>query len=151
MSGKGFSTYYVFLGVITFLSHRRLFKYFKTRHSCVQLAVLNNAVRARGRLNSLLYNVDFLKKCLENSVAPRGIQRRVKKSKVYHSAVIERAFVRDELEKSRVAVIRAKINFQRIHKQTRSILNLCDFIRFSWFLSGCDRRERASLAVRQFD
>ena len=69
MSGKGFSIYYVFLGVIAFLFHRRLFKYFKTRHSGVQLAVLNNVVRARGRLNSLLYNVYFLKKCLENSVA----------------------------------------------------------------------------------
>ena len=94
----GSSTFCFLLCILAFLPHHRLFKYFKLRHNAVQLSLLNDVVRTRGRLNSVTYNIRFLRKCLENSVAPRRIHR-VKKSKVYHSALVERAFVKDELEK----------------------------------------------------
>lgn len=84
----------VLVGIICFVSHRHIFNYLKRRHSVVQLGVLNKILRSRGYLNSIVYNIRFLEMCLENSVAPKGLQRRVRKAKVYYSAVIERAFVR---------------------------------------------------------
>ena len=53
----------VFFGILALLSQRRLFKYLKSRHNNVQLGVLNNVVRSRCRLNSLLFHVRFLELC----------------------------------------------------------------------------------------
>ena len=79
----------VFLCIIAFLPHRRLFNYLKSRYSEYQLVVLNRVLRARGRWNSIVLNIRFLKDCLDKAVAPKGIQQRVRKSKLYLSAVIE--------------------------------------------------------------
>ena len=141
----------VLVGIICFVSHRHIFNYLKRRHSVVQLGVLNKILRSRGYLNSIVYNIRFLEMCLENSVAPKGLQRRVRKAKVYHSAVIERAFVRDELAKSRLRLQQAKLRFYQLYQQARSFLNLYDFIRFSWLLSECDRKQRLSLEVKYSD
>ena len=138
----------VFFGILALLSQRRLFKYLKLRHNNVQLGVLNNVVRSRCRLNSLLFHVRFLEDCVDKSVAPKGIQRRVKKAKVYHSAVIERAFVKDELVKGRQALLDTRRNFQRLYQQAKGFLGYFDFIRFSWLLSECDRKQRTSLEVK---
>ena len=108
--------------------------------------MLNKVVGTRGRLNSVLCNVQLLQKCLVNAVAPRGIQRRVRKSKVYHSARIERVFVRDELTKCRAVVLQARRDFQRLYRKSKEFLSFLDYIRFSWLLSECDRKRRSSLA-----
>ena len=108
MSTKGSPTFGLFLGIICFLPHCRLFNYLKSRHTDIQRVLLNDVVRARGRLNSIACNTRFLQNCLEHSVAPRSLQRRVKKSKMYHSAVIERAFVKDELEKNWLSLTPSK-------------------------------------------
>ena len=50
----------VYLGILAFLSHCRLFNYFKVRYTEVQLAVLNKVVGTRGRLNSVLCNFSVL-------------------------------------------------------------------------------------------
>ena len=137
----------VFISLLAFLSHRHLFNHLKSRLSDVQLGVLNNVVRIRSRSNSLLYNVKFLEDCFENSVAPRGIQPRVKKSKVYHSALIERAFVKDQLAKGRASLLHAREDFQRVYRHAKEFLGFFDFIRFSWLLSECDRKQRASFEL----
>ena len=86
--------------------------------------------------------------CLENSVAPNHIQRRVQRSKVYHSAVIERAFVKDELAKSRSTLCKKRDTFLRVYRHARAFLGYFDFIRLSWLLSECDRKQRASLEYK---
>ena len=118
---------------------------FKTRLTGVQLGVLNNVVGSRSSFHSVLYNLKFLEGCLENSVAPRRIQRRVKKSKVYHSAVIERAFVKDELTKTRAILHKKRDAFLGFYRQAKGFLGFFDYIRLSWLLSECDRRQRTSL------
>ena len=64
-----------------------------------QIGVLNNALRVRGKLNSVICHVKFLRLCLSSCVAPKGIQARVRKAKVYHSVKIGKAFLRDEIGK----------------------------------------------------
>ena len=90
----------VFL-VLAFLSQRHLFKHqrhlfkhLKTRLSPTQIGLLDAVVRTRARVNSVLYNVKFLEEYQKHSVAPRGIQHRVRKAKVHHSHV-HRASIRE--------------------------------------------------------
>ena len=64
--------YLLFLSVISFLSPRRCFKYFKGRYGRDQLEKLNEALRVRGKLNSVLFNVVVLRSCLSNGIAPKG-------------------------------------------------------------------------------
>ena len=136
------------LGILALLSQRHLFKHFRKRLSDVQLGVLEKVVRSRSRFSSVLCNVKLLEDCLQNSVAPKGIQRRVKKSKVYHSARIERAFVKDELEKSKRTLSEARQEFHRLYRQARAFLSFSDFIRFSRLLSECDRKQRGQLIAK---
>ena len=70
------------------------------------------------------------------------------KSKVYHSALIERAFVKDELAKGRASLLHAREDFQRVYRHAKEFLGLFDFIRFSWLLSECDRKQRASFELK---
>ena len=141
----------VVLGIIGFLSHRRLFNYLKRRHNNDQLGVLSKVLRARGRLNSITFNIKFLVDCLNNSVAPKSIQQRVRKSNAYHSAVIERSFVQDELAKCRMELLRARNKFYLVYKQAKGFLNWFDFIRFSWLVSEIDRKQRSSLIAKYDD
>ena len=131
--------------ILAFLPHRRLFNYLKSRHNESQLGVLNKALQARGRFNSIVCNIRFLNDCLEKAVAPKGIQQRVRKARVYHSASIERTFIKDELVKCRAEEQKARCNFQRIFLQAKKLLNGFDFIRFCWLISECDRKQRSKL------
>ena len=142
---------YVCYGLLCFLSPRRLFDYLKLRHKKVQLGVLNRVLKARGHWNSIVFNIKFLEDCLESAVAPKGIQRRVKRSKVHHSALIERSFVKDELSKSRHQELQARNHFRRLYGQAKEFLGFFDFIRFSWMISECDRNQRLALKGKYAD
>ena len=97
-----------------------------------------------------MFTVRFLQKCLDNSVSPKGIQRRIRKAKVHHSAVIERAFTKDELGRSRLRLRHAISRFHEVYQKARSFLSPCDFIRLSWLLSELDCRQRLFLE-RKYD
>ena len=86
--------------VLCFLSPNHLFKYFKRRYSSDQIACLNQTLSLRGKLNSVSLNLCFLRKCSLFGVAPKRIQSRVRKAKVYHSLKIEKAFLKDEIDRS---------------------------------------------------
>ena len=94
-----------------FLSPKKLFNYLKWRYSDAQIATLNKALGLRGKLNGIVHNVAFLCRCLSNGVAPKAIQARVRKARVYHSLEIEKAFLRDEIEKSQRRVDDARRPF----------------------------------------
>ena len=81
-----------FVALLLFLSPRSIFNYLKRRYSTTQLAVLNNTLKVRGKLNSVVLNVKFLRQCLSSGVAPKGIQVRVRKAKVFRSLKMEKAF-----------------------------------------------------------
>ena len=138
----------VFLCIIAFLPHRRLFNYLKSRYSEYQLVVLNRVLRARGRWNSIVLNIRFLKDCLDKAVAPKGIQQRVRKSKAYLSAAIERSFLKDELVRCRTLQLQARRHFNRLFKQANDFLGWFDYIRFSWLISECDRKQRSQLSEK---
>ena len=83
----------VFRATFLFLSPKSVFRYLRRRYSAVQIGLLNDALKARGKLNSVVVNQWLLRQCSASGVAPKGIQTRVRKAKVYHSLSIERAFL----------------------------------------------------------
>ena len=99
--------------ILKFLSPNCLFKYFKRRYSRNQIASLNEMLSLHKKLNSVLLNLVFLCQCLLCGVAPKRIQDRVKKAKVYHSLKIEKAFLKDEIERCQQCLDDLRIKFAR--------------------------------------
>ena len=137
--------------VLKFCCHHRLFKRLKQRYNGVQLALLNKLPRSRVLLTNVTFNIKILENCLGNAVAPKSIERRIKKAKLYHSANIERSFGKDELERSRIRLERAKTTFYRQYQEARSFLSASDFIHLSLFLSDCDCKQRSGLEKKNDD
>ena len=83
----------VFRATFLFLSPKSVFRYLRRRYSAVQIGLLNDALKVRGKLTSVVVNQWLLRQCSASGVAPKGIQTRVRKAKVYYSLSIERAFL----------------------------------------------------------
>ena len=61
----------LFLAILLFLSPRAVFKNFKGRYSVDQIAFLNETLAVRGKLNRLVLNLVFLRRCMSNAVVPK--------------------------------------------------------------------------------
>ena len=109
---------------------------------------MNAALRLRGKLNSVLFNVVFLRCCLSSGVSPKGIQARVRKAKVFHSLKIEKAFLKDELAKCEKLLKGFRRKFQGLYRQIQETISKTDFVRFSLCISECDEKQRGCLKER---
>ena len=93
---------FVFLSVLyNFASTSNLFKYLKRRYGHQLVKDLNYVIRLKGKCVRSKAGIGFLQDCLHYHVTPSNIKERVLKAKPKHAAGIERAFLRDELEKRR--------------------------------------------------
>ena len=134
--------------VLFFLSPNHLFKYFKRRYSSDQIACLNQTLSLRGKLNSVSLNLCFLRKCSLFGVAPKRIQSRVRKAKVYHSLKIEKAFLKDEIDRceQRLADFRKKFAVQL--RASQKLLSECDYLRFARLIAQSDVKQRERVRER---
>ena len=82
-------------------STSKLFIYFSARYSQHLIRDLNRLLRLRAKLTQTRENIAFLKSCLEYYVTPPHIVKRVQRAKPRHPWAIERAFVKDELDRKR--------------------------------------------------
>ena len=80
------------IAILKLLSPRRLFTYFRLRYTQNQIHLLNAVLRKRFYCRNVAYNVSFLTRCLNTGVCPCGVQKRVPKTKDYHSSSIEREY-----------------------------------------------------------
>ena len=92
----------VLLSVLySFASPLNLLKYLKLRYSHHVVQDLNHVIRLQGKCVRSKEGVQFLLNCLEYYVVPADIRDRVRKCKPRNAAGLQRAFLRDELEKRR--------------------------------------------------
>ena len=138
----------LFLAIIFFLSPRRLFQYFKRRYYDVQVAALNNTLKVRRKLTNVVVNLQFLRQCMVNGVAPKRIQTRLRKAEVVHSLKIERIFLQDEIGKCEQSLDRWRRTFKQQLSHVQRFLTPCDYIRFSRLISEIDEKQRGQLAQR---
>ena len=92
----------------TLVDTKRLFAYFKQRYTNEEIEDLNALVKLRGKLRSARFSLSFLSLCLTNRVAPKFITTRISKSGVRHGPTIERAFLQDEIQKTKTNILNLK-------------------------------------------
>ena len=139
---------FVLRAILLFLSPESIFLYFRRRYSAVQIGILNDALKVRCKLISEVINLLLLRQCSALGVAPKGIQTRVRKAKVYHSWNIEKAFLKDEIGKCENNLDRLRKKFTAQLRQTQVFLSTCDYIRFARFVADCDVKQRRKGAQR---
>ena len=92
----------VLLSVLySFASPSNLLKYLKLRYSRNVVQDLNHVIRLKGKCAHSKEGIQFLLNCLDYYVTTTDIKECVRKCKPKHAAGLERAFLRDELEKRR--------------------------------------------------
>ena len=128
-----------------FASTSNLFKYLRRRYDHQLVRDLNHLIRLKGKWVRNRQGIQFLGKCLEHRLTPVNIRQRVSKVKPKNPYTIERAFIRDEIEKKQdflkhvVAEFNAKF---RICKK----LTFMDKLRFCKLLN--QTAERLSQSTR---
>ena len=141
MSKRGLK-FLVFVQCLLFLSPTNLFKYFKRRYNNDQIAFLNTTLKLRGKLNNVLLNLSCLRKCSLYGVALKRIQAWVRKSKAYHSLKIEKAFIKDEVDRCQQSLALLRKKFLLQFRGTRKFLSECDYLRFARLISQWDVKQR---------
>ena len=127
-----------------FASTSNLFKYLRRRYDHQLVRDLNHLIRLKGKRVRNRQGIQFLGKCLEHRLTPVNIRQRVSKVKPKNPYTIERAFIRDDIEKKQdflkhVAEFNAKF---RICKK----LTFMDKLRFCKLLN--QTAERLSQSTR---
>jgi len=138
----------VFVAILRFLSPNRIFTYLRRRHPSEFVTKLNYLLKTRYKVNDLHRNRQFLKDCLSNDVAPRGIQRRISKAKLSNSTGVERIFLKDEIRKVEQEYLHVKDKFVRLYSSVKEELSFCDFVRFSTLLSNRDVVQQTKLTEK---
>ena len=87
--------------VYWFASTSNLFKYLKLRYSHQLVQDLNYVIRLKGKCVRSKEGIKFLRDCLDYHVTPSYIKKRVLRTKPKNPGGIEKAFLRDDLEKRR--------------------------------------------------
>ena len=129
----------------SFASTNKLFKYLKLRYDHLIVQELNNLLRLSGRRVRSKERSRFLEKCLEGHVTPTFIKDRVVKTKPKWPSTIERAFLKDELEKERDLLEHARRMYSSLLPCVLQKISLFDRIRFSKLLNlTTDRLQRES-------
>ena len=118
-----------------------MFAYFKQRYTNEEIEDLNALVKLRGKLRSARFSLSFLSLCLTNRVAPKFITARISKSGVRHSPTIERAFLQDEIQKTKTNILNLKLLYTRQWSKTRPFLTFFDNFRLCRYFSEIDQRK----------
>ena len=123
------------LALYKFASTSKLFIYFNARYSQHLIRELNRLLRLRAKLTRTLANIAFLKNCLESYVTPPHIVKRVQRAKPKHPVAIERAFLKDELDKHQDCLQWTNEDYYRIFPSVFRQLSSFDKLRFCKLLT----------------
>ena len=73
----------------------------------------------------------FLRKCLENSVVPHQIYKRVKRLRPRYASSVGRAFIKNEIVEEEERLVRYATAFRRAWRRAKEILTFTDWIRLN--------------------
>ena len=96
---------------------------------------LNRLLRLRAKLTRTRENIAFLKNCLEWHVTPLDIVKRVRRARPRHPWAIERAFLKDELDKLQDCLQWTNEDYHRIFPNVCGQLSCFDKLRFCKLLT----------------
>ena len=134
--------------IFKFCTTNQLFKYFRRRYSDQQLKILNKLVKTRGKIRSATSQIVFLKASVGQRTLPKFVKFRIKKSSVRQTPNIERAFMCDEIEKSKSLITFLKGKLRALWQEVRQFLSFFDFIRFCRYIATIDERKERELSIK---
>ena len=103
---------------------------------------LNRVIKLKGHCIRTTENVTFLRRCLDAYVTPVHIKKRVQKAKPKHPWAIERAFLRDELNKHQDILKQTIEDYRRTLQAVRRELSFFDQLRFCKLVNQTSDRLR---------
>ena len=128
--------------IYLFASTTNLFKYLRKRYDYQLVHDLNQVITLKGKCVRNEEGISFLKKCLEYHVTPTNVRNRVRKAKPKRPVGIERAFIKDDIEKRKDFL--EKVRGEYSGKLSRSLnkLSFLDRIRFAKLVNITSERLR---------
>ena len=122
---------FLFLSALyNFASTSKLITFFRRRYEQLLVQNLNYVLRLKGKYVRATEEIRFLRNCLDQRVTPSDIWRRVRKSKPRNPGDIERAFIRDEIEKNEDVLDEVKRKYRQKLSSASLRLSFVDRIRF---------------------
>ena len=89
--------------------------------------------------------IAFRRKCLENSVVPHQIYKKVKRLRPRYASSIGRAFVKNEIIEEEERLAKYTTSFQHAWRRAREILTFTDWIRLNKLMGENGRSLRSKL------
>ena len=93
------SNFRLWKSIYLFASTKNIFVHFCRRHSQQIVDNLNHVLKLKGKATRSTVNIKFLKDYLEKYVTLTYIRQRVQKAKPKRPWAIEKAFLRDDINK----------------------------------------------------
>ena len=134
--------------IFKFCTTNQLSKYFLRRYSDQQLKILNKLVKTRVKIRSAISQTAFLKASVGQRTLPKFVKFRIEKSSVRQTPKIERAFMCDEIEKSKSLITFLKGKLRALWQEVRQLLSFFDFIRFCRYIATIDERKERELSIK---
>ena len=125
----------LFVSLYAFASPANIFKYFQRRYERQLICQLNQALKLKGRHIRAKENIRFLRKCLTWYVTPVWIRRRVRATRPKAPTGIERAFVKDEINKEQDVTTAALRDYRQLLVNIKKELSFFDWLRFCKFIN----------------
>ena len=111
------------------MSTKKLFNWFGLRYNNEQIALLNDCVKTRNKICSLVSSNVFLKQCITNRVAPKFISKRITKSRLKKNSAAEKSFIMADISRQQQLIDKLKRRYSYKLNSARRWLSFCDQIR----------------------
>ena len=131
-----------------FCTRNQLFKYYRERYSDQQLNIHNKLVKTRGKIRSVISQTAFLKASIGQRTLPKFVKFQIEKSSVRQTPNIQRAFMYDEIEKSKSLITLSKSKLRALWQEVRQFLSFFDFIQFCIYMATIDERKERELSTK---
>ena len=141
-------TNFLLLPIFKFCTTNQLFKCFRRRYSDQQLKILNKLVKTRRKIKSAISQTAFFKAFIGQGTLPKFVKFRIEKSSVRQTPNIDRAFMYDEIEKSKSLITFLKDKLRALWQEVRQFLSFFDFIRFCRYIATIDKRKERELSIK---
>ena len=137
------------LALYTFASPSNLFIYLKRQYSQQVIHELNLALKLKGKCIRAEENIRFLRKCLTWYVTPTRIRQRVRAARPKAPVGIERAFIKDEINKDTDLYKFASCEYRSALVRIGRKLSFFDWLRFCKFINGTSSVQRNRLVEKK--
>ena len=134
--------------IYLFASTVNLFKYLRRRHDHQLVHELNKVITLKGKCVRNEEGISFLRKCLDYHVTPTDVRNRVRKAKPKQPVGIERAFIKDDIEKKKDFLEKVKEEYRLRLGSSLRRLSFLDRIRFAKLVNSTTERLRKQNKTR---